>query len=174
MKISWVLILCNWITCSLLQGCGFESICSQIFFILMLNLGIANGAKVGLMLRLGISSTMEVPLQVACCHEYHIFMRINTWNDETTTHSTYASQWMVEFYVYLIYMVSLWPTDKFFACYLWLCAISILWTLNYFRLIKLLNHEQNYRLMCQRCAPACLQTISPPDFRLGMRSALWF
>ena len=49
-------------------------------------------------------------------------MRIN---DETTTHLTYASRWMVEFYVYLIYMVSLWPTDKFFACYLWLCAISI-------------------------------------------------
>ena len=35
-------------TCRLLKGCGFESRCSRIFFIWMLNWGIANGAKVGL------------------------------------------------------------------------------------------------------------------------------
>ena len=39
-------------TCSLLQGCELESSCSQIFFISMLNLGIAYGAKVGPKLRI--------------------------------------------------------------------------------------------------------------------------
>ena len=38
-------------TCSLLQGSGFKSSCSQFFFI-SFNLGIATGAKVGLKLRL--------------------------------------------------------------------------------------------------------------------------
>ena len=40
------------IVCSLLQGCGFKSSCSRFFFISVFNLGIANGAKVGLKLRL--------------------------------------------------------------------------------------------------------------------------
>ena len=39
-------------TCGLLQGYGFNSSCSQIFFISKFNLGVANGAKVGLKLRL--------------------------------------------------------------------------------------------------------------------------
>ena len=57
-KIGWVLIWCViellalCYTCSLLQGCGLSPSCSQIFFISMFNLGTANGAKVGLKLRL--------------------------------------------------------------------------------------------------------------------------
>ena len=47
-----ILALCY--ICSLLQGCGFESSCSQIFFFTsVFDLGIANGAKVDLKLRLG-------------------------------------------------------------------------------------------------------------------------
>ena len=38
--------------CSLLQGCGFEPSCSQIFFFQHLIWEVANGAKAGLKLRL--------------------------------------------------------------------------------------------------------------------------
>ena len=58
-------------TSSLLKGCVFESRCSQFFFILMFNLGIANGAKVDLKLRLLSPITPNIihPLQTdATCN----------------------------------------------------------------------------------------------------------
>ena len=80
-KIGWILVWCNWITglvllfvfvliglqqtahkpntCSLLQGYGFEpQLLPNFFFIWMFILRIANGAKVGLKLRLHINDAI--------------------------------------------------------------------------------------------------------------------